>query len=49
MRVGDFHAVDFDEDEVVKLLGEHAGIELGNDFPDGGRLAGSRRAGDVYT
>ncbi len=45
--VGDLHAVDLDEDEVVELVGAHGRVEVRDDLADGGGLAGARGAGDV--
>lgn len=49
MRVGDFHAVDLDEEEVFESIGENGGVQLRDDFADCSCFAGPGRAGDVDT
>lgn len=47
MGIGDFHAVDLDEDEVVEFLRLNAGVQLCDDFAHGGCFAGAGGAADV--
>ena len=49
MGICDFHAIDLDKDEIIELLGQNAGMELLDYFPDGGGLSCPRYAGDVDT
>lgn len=42
MRIGHFHAVDFDKDEVVQFFGLDRGIELGHYLSHCCRLTGAR-------
>lgn len=41
MWVGDFHPINFDEDEVVQLFCHNAGVELCDCFSDRSCLAGA--------
>lgn len=47
VRVRDFHAVDLDEDKIVQLFRQNAGIELGDNLSYGRRFPRARRAGNV--
>lgn len=49
MRICDFHAVNLDEYEIIKLICQDGCIKLSNDFADGSRLSGAWRAGYVDT
>ena len=42
MRVSDFHAVDFNKDEVVEFVRPHSTVEVRHNFTNCSRLSGSR-------
>ncbi len=48
MGIGDFHAVDFDKDEVVEFFGLYACVQLADYLPDCGGFPSTRHPGYVY-
>ncbi len=48
MGIGDFHAVDFNEDEVIEFFGLYACVQLADYLPDCSGFSGTWHTGYVY-